>query len=51
MTAKTRPKPRRLPSMYTKLQMVFGNLHVTVSMDEDSELYAEFGCLGKGGSY
>ena len=51
MTATTRPKPRSLPSTTTKLQTEFGNLYVTVSVDEDGEPFEVFGWLGKGGSF
>ena len=51
MTAGTRPRPRSLPSTTTKLQTEFGNLFVTVSLDEDGEPFEVFGFLGKGGSF
>ena len=51
MTTKTRDRPRSLPSTTTKLQTEFGNLFVTVSMDEDGEPFEVFGALGKGGSF
>ena len=51
MTAQTRPRPRSLPSTTTKLQTEFGNLYVTVSVDEDGEPFEVFGFLGKGGSF
>ena len=51
MTAATRPRPRSLPSTTTKLQTEFGNLYVTVSVDEDGEPFEVFGWLGKGGSF
>ena len=51
MTAKTRSRPRSLPSTTTKLQTEFGNLYVTVSVDEDGEPFEVFGHLGKGGSF
>ena len=51
MTATTRPRPRSLPSMTTKMQTEYGNLYVTVSVDEDGEPFEVFGHLGKGGSF
>ena len=51
MTAETRPRPRSLPSTTTKLNTEFGNLYVTVSMDEDSEPFEVFGHFGKAGSF
>ena len=51
MTAGTRPRPRSLPSDTTKLQTEFGNLYVTVSVDEDGRPFEVFGWLGKGGSF
>ena len=51
MTPKTRDRPRSLPSTTTKLQTEFGNLFVTVSVDEDGEPFEVFGALGKGGSF
>ena len=51
MTAKTRVRPRSLPSTTTKLQTEFGNLYVTVSTDEDGQPFEVFGWLGKGGSF
>ena len=51
MTATTRARPRSLPSTTTKLQTEFGNLFVTVSVDEDGEPFEVFGFLGKGGSF
>ena len=51
MTAATRPRPRSLSSTTTKLQTEFGNLYVTVSVDEDGEPFEVFGWLGKGGSF
>ena len=50
MSTKTRARPRSLPSATTKLQTEFGNLYVTVSVDEDGEPFEVFGFLGKGGS-
>ena len=51
MTPATRPSPRSLPSTTTKLQTEYGNLYVTVSVDEDGEPLEVFGFLGKGGSF
>ena len=51
MTATTRARPRSLPSTTTKLQTEYGNLYVTVSVDEDGEPFEVFGFLGKGGSF
>ena len=51
MSTTTRPRPRSLPSTTTKLQTEFGNLFVTVSVDEDGEPFEVFGFLGKGGSF
>ncbi len=51
MTAKTRDRPRSLPSTTTKLQTEMGSLFVTVSTDEDGEPFEVFGFLGKGGSF
>jgi len=51
VTAGTRSRPRSLPSTTTKLQTEFGNLFVTVSLDEDGEPFEVFGFLGKGGSF
>ena len=51
MTTTTRDRPRSLPSTTTKLQTEFGNLYVTVSVDEDGEPFEVFGFLGKGGSF
>ena len=51
MTATTRPRPRSLPSTTTKLNTEFGNLYVTVSVDEAGEPFEVFGWLGKGGSF
>ena len=51
MSMTTRPRPRSLPSTTTKLQTEFGNLFVTVSVDEDGEPFEVFGFLGKGGSF
>ena len=51
MSTTTRPRPRSLPSTTTKLQTEFGNLYVTVSVDEGGEPFEVFGWLGKGGSF
>ena len=51
MTAKTRDRPRSLPSVTTKFQTEMGSLFVTVSTDEDGEPFEVFGFLGKGGSF
>ena len=51
MTPATRARPRSLPSTTTKLQTEYGNLYVTVSVDEDGEPFEVFGFLGKGGSF
>ena len=49
MTA-TRSRPRSLPSTTTKLGTEFGNLYVTVCLDEDGNPFEVFGSLGKAGS-
>ena len=52
MTATTtRARPSSLPSTTTKLQTEYGNLYVTVSVDEEGEPFEVFGHLGKGGSF
>ena len=51
MTTMTRNRPCSLPSTTTKLQTEFGNLFVTVSVDEDGDPFEVFGHLGKGGSF
>ena len=51
MTPPTRARPRSLPSTTTKLQTEYGNLYVTVAVDEDGEPFEVFGHLGKGGSF
>ena len=51
MTPTTRARPRSLPSTTTKLQTEYGNLYVTVSVDEDGEPFEVFGHIGKGGSF
>ena len=47
----TRQRPRTLPSVTTKLNTEYGNLYVTVSLDENGEPFEVFGSLGKGGSF
>ena len=37
--------------MTTKLQTEYGNLYVTISVDENGEPFEVFGHLGKGGSF
>jgi len=49
MNAKTRDRPRTLPSTTTKLQTEMGSLFVTVSVDEEGQPFEIFGFLGKGG--
>ena len=51
MTARTRDRPRSLPSTTTKLQTEMGSLFITVSTDEEGEPFEVFGFLGKGGSF
>ena len=51
MTPATRARPRSLPSTTTKLTTEYGNLYVTVSVDENDEPFEVFGHLGKGGSF
>ena len=51
MSASTRPRPRSLNSTTTKLQTEYGNLYLTVAVDEDSEPFEIFGHIGKGGSF
>ena len=46
----TRPRPRSLPSVTTKLATELGNLYVTVCLDEDGHPFEVFGSLGKAGS-
>ena len=51
MTATTtRPRPRSLPSVTTKLGTELGSLFVTVGLDEDGQPFEVFGSLGKAGS-
>ena len=47
----TRHRPRSLPSATTKLNTEYGNLYVTVCLDEDGQPFEVFGSLGKGGSF
>ena len=49
MTA-TRNRPRRLPSVTTKLSTELGSLFVTVGLDDDGQPFEVFGSLGKAGS-
>ena len=57
-TTTTRPRPRSLPSVTTKLRTEYGNLYVTVCLDDDGlppyrvrgRLFEVFGSLGKAGS-
>ena len=51
MTARTKDRPRSLPSTTTKLNTEFGNLYVTVTTDEDGQPFEVFGFLGKGGTF
>ncbi len=51
MTTATRPRPRSLPSTTTKLNTEYGNLYVTVSVDENGEPFEVFGHMDKGGSF
>ena len=46
----TRPRPRSLPSITTKLATELGNLYVTVCLDQDGQPFEVFGSLGKAGS-
>ena len=46
----TRPRPRSLPSVTTKLGTELGSLFVTVGLDEDGQPFEVFGSLGKAGS-
>ena len=47
----TRPRPRCLRSTTTLLNTEYGELYVTVSVDEEGRPYEVFGRLGKGGSF
>ena len=49
-TTATRPRPRSLPSVTTKLGTELGSLFVTVGLDEDGQPFEVFGSLGKAGS-
>ena len=49
-TATTRPRPRSLPSVTTKLGTELGSLFVTVGLDDDGQPFEVFGSLGKAGS-
>ena len=51
MATTTRPRPRSLPSVTTKLHTEMGSLFVTVCLDEDGEPFEVFGHMGKGGSF
>ena len=51
MSASTRPRPRSLNSTTTKLQTEYGNLYLTVAVDENGEPFEVFGHIGKGGSF
>ncbi len=46
----TRPRPRSLPSVTTKLGTELGSLFVTVGLDDDGQPFEVFGSLGKAGS-
>ena len=46
----TRPRPRSLPSVTTKLSTELGNLYVTICLDDDGNPFEVFGSLGKAGS-
>ena len=46
----TRPRPRSLPSVTTKLSTELGNLYVTVCLDDEDRPFEVFGSLGKAGS-
>ena len=46
----TRPRPRSLPSVTTKLSTELGGLYVTVGLDQDGQPFEVFGSLGKAGS-
>lgn len=47
----TRPRPRCLRSTTTMLNTEYGELYVTVSVDEEGRPYEVFGRLGKAGSF
>ena len=44
MNTTTRPRPRSLPSVTTKLQTEYGNLYVTICLDQDGQPFETFGC-------
>ena len=46
----TRPRPRSLPSVTTKLSTELGHLYVTICVDDDGHPFEVFGSLGKAGS-
>ena len=50
MADTTRPRPRSLPSVTTKLATELGNLYVTVCLDGHERPFEVFGSLGKAGS-
>ena len=50
MTATTRPRPRSVPSVTTRLGTELGSLYITVGLDEDGQPFEVFGSLGKAGS-
>ena len=47
----TRNRPRSLPGYTVKLETAYGNLYVTVSVDDEGRPFEVFGRLGKGGSF
>ena len=51
MTTKTRDRPRSLRSTTTMLNTEFGELYVTVAVDEEDRPYEVIGRLGKSGSF
>ncbi len=46
----TKPRPRSLPSITTKLRTELGSLFITVGLDEQGQPFEVFGSLGKAGS-
>ena len=46
----TKPRPRSLPSITTKLRTELGSLFVTVGLDGTGQPFEVFGSLGKAGS-
>ena len=46
-----RTRPRSLRSTTTMLNTEFGELYLTVAVDEEGQPYEVFGRLGKGGSF